>query len=259
MALARWGASVAADVCRRGAWQAIALSVGMPTLHIEIERVLRLAGGGPMSAQAIAGAVASAGRYRKRDGSSVEAEQIHARVSKHPDRFERTREGIRLREGDATLDEPLVEHAGDAAAPWYWEGYVQAGVARFLVAAGWTIESAADTASRQRGIDLVATKGGRRLAVEVKGYPGTVYARGERAGQPKPTAPTTQARHWFAQALLTAVLVGGSEDGAKAALAFPDMPRFRDLIARSEWALRRLGVRVFLVSEGGDVEELFGS
>ena len=211
-----------------------------------------------MSARAIARAVAAAGRYRKRDRSPVEPEQIHARVSKHPERFERTRDGIRLREAGPHV-EPVVEFTGDDDLPWYWEGNVQASVARVLVAAGWTIESAADTASRQRGIDLVARKGGRRLAVEVKGYPGTVYARGERAGQPKPTAPTTQARHWFAQALLTAVLVGGSEDRVDVAVAFPNMPRFRELIARSDWALRRLGVRVFLVSEGGEVEELFGS
>jgi hypothetical protein len=39
-------------------------------------------------------------------------------------------------------------------------------------------------------------------------------------------------------------------------LAFPDMPRFRDLIARTEWALRRLGIRVLLVDESGRVEEL---
>src|SRR5207248_1105760 len=141
---------------------------------------------------------------------------------------------------------PSIEHPGDPSAPWYWEGNVQATVARFLAAGGWTIESVADTASRQRGIDLVATKGDRRLAVEVKGYPGTVYARGERAGQPKPTAPTTQARHWYAQALLTAVLTGDLDDPAEIALAFPDMPRFRELIGRSEWAIRRLGVRVFL-------------
>jgi hypothetical protein len=181
--------------------------VARPTLHIEIERVLRRNGGGPMSAHAIAVAVTSAGRYSKRDRSPVVADQIHARVSKHPERFERTPDGIRLGDARATIDETPVEPAGDPAAPWYWEGNVQASVARFLVAAGWTIESAADTASRQRGIDLLATKEGRRLGVEVKGYPGTVYARGARAGQPKPTAPTTQARHWFAQALLTAVLV----------------------------------------------------
>lgn len=69
----------------------------------------------------------------------------------------------------------------------------------------------------------------------MKGYPGTVYARGERAGQPKLTAPTTQARHRFAQALLTAVLVGGSEERAEVAIA------------------------LLLVGEGGEVEELLGS
>jgi hypothetical protein len=52
--------------------------------------------------------------------------------------------------------------------------------------------------------------------------------------------------------------VGGSEE-REVAIAFPDMPRFRDLITRSEWALRRLGVRVFLVGEGDEVEELLGS
>jgi hypothetical protein len=63
-------------------------------LHYEIERVLRLNDGGPMSAPAIARAVDVAARYRKRDGSSVAPEQIHARVSKHPERFERTPAGF---------------------------------------------------------------------------------------------------------------------------------------------------------------------
>ena len=232
----------------------------MSTLHDEIERVLRLNGGGPMSASAIAHAVDAAALYRKRDGSSsVTPEQIHARVSKHAERFERTPEGIQLRDELPASDAPLHESGGDPDAPWYWEGNVQATVARFLISEGWVIESVADTASRQRGIDLIATKRTRRLAIEVKGYPGTVYARGERAGQPKPTAPTTQARHWFAQALLTAILTGGMTERTEVAVAFPDMPRFRELIARSDWALERLGIRVFLAAESGHVEELPGS
>jgi hypothetical protein len=233
--------------------------VSRTNLHDEIERVLRLNGGGPMSAGAIARAVDVAARYRKRDGSSIAPEQIHARVSKHPERFDRTPAGIQLRDPSGNTPASSIAYPGDPSAPWYWEGNVQAIVARFLAAEGWTIESVADTASRQRGIDLLATKGDRRLAVEVKGYPGTVYARGERAGQPKPTAPTTQARHWYAQALLTAVLTGGSDDPAEIGLAFPDMPRFRELIGRSEWALRRLDLRVFLANESGHVEELPGS
>jgi len=212
-----------------------------------------------MSAPVIACAVDAAARYRTRDGSPVAPQQIHARVSHHPETFERTREGICLRTAAPRAKAVLTEHVGDPARPWYWEGNVQASLARFLLAEGWTIESAADTTSQQRGIDLIATKETRRLAVEVKGYPETVYARGERAGQPKPTAPTNQARHWFAQALFTAVLTGSSDQGAELALAFPDVPRFQKLIARSEWALRRLAIFVFLVDETGHVEELPGS
>lgn len=115
----------------------------------------------------------------------------------------------------------------DPHLPWYREGNVQARVAHFMIAEGWTIVSAADTATRQRGIDLVASRGAKRLAVEVKGFPGTVYARGERAGQPKPTAPTLQAKHWLAEALLAALLVRGNNAYDEVAIAFPNMPRYR--------------------------------
>jgi hypothetical protein len=140
--------------------------------------------------------------------------------------------------------------------PWYWEGNVQARVARFLISDGWTIVAAADTTSRQRGIDLIATKGTQRLAVEVKGFPGKVYARGERAGQPKPTAPTLQARHWLAEALLSALLAGGTRDYTQVAIAFPNMPRYRDLIAKIQYAIERLGLRVLLTDEDGQITDL---
>lgn len=149
-----------------------------------------------------------------------------------------------------------IDLCEDPNLPWYWEGNVQAQVARFLIADGWTIVTAANTASRQRGVDLVATKGERRLGVEVKGFPGTVYARGERAGQPKPTAPNLQARHWLAEALLSALLLGGSSDHTDIALAFPDVPRYRELIGRIEYAIERLKLRVFLAAETGNVREL---
>jgi hypothetical protein len=149
---------------------------------------------------------------------------------------------------------PLVELPHEPSRPWYWEGNVQTSLARHLQSDGWTIERSADTSSQEPGIDLVATKEKRILAIEVKGYPGTVYARGPRAGQPKPTPPTLQARHWYADALLKAVLTGTSRQEAELALAFPDFPRYRRLIARSDWALRRLGIRVFFVDENDNVE-----
>lgn len=125
-----------------------------------------------------------------------------------------------------------------------------------MIAEGWTIVSAANTATRQRGIDLVATKSTHRLAVEVKGYPGTVYARGEKAGQPKPTAPTLQAKHWLAEAILTALLAGGTNDYTEVAIAFPNMPRYRDLIDKIRYAIDGLRLKVLFVEEGGQVIEL---
>lgn len=149
-----------------------------------------------------------------------------------------------------------ISIAENSELPWYWEGNVQARVAKFLIAEDWMIVSAANTATRQRGIDLVATRKTQRLAVEVKGYPGTVYARGEKAGQPKPTAPTLQAKHWLAKAMLAAVLAGGSNEYTTIVIAFPDMPRYRDLVARIRYALDKLELRVLFVAEGGQVSEL---
>lgn len=51
---------------------------------------------------------------------------------------------------------------------------------------GWEVREAADTESKAPGIDLLATKDGRWLAVEVKGYPSTTDDHGPKRGQPKP-------------------------------------------------------------------------
>lgn len=137
---------------------------------------------------------------------------------------------------------------------WFWEGNIQAALADHLQREGWTIKSQADTASREAGIDLTAERDSQRLAVEVKGFPSTVYARGERAGQPKPTQPANQARQWFSHALLSVMLMRHKQPAAAIALAFPDYPTYRSLIDRTERSLSMLGVGVFLVRDGGAVE-----
>lgn len=113
--------------------------------------------------------------------------------------------------------------------------------------------ASADTAAREVGIDLVLQRGEDRLNVEVKGWPSTVYARGDRAGQTKPTQPTVQARHWFAGALLSAVLIRDALPEQRVALAFPDIARYRDLLARSARSLHDLRVEVLLVGDDGAV------
>ena len=91
-----------------------------------------------------------------------------------------------------------AEFGADAAFGWNWEGNVQAAIARWLVSQGWSITQASNTAIKQQGIDLIAEKDSQRLLIEVKGFPGTTYAHGPKRGQPKPTQPTLQAKHWCA-------------------------------------------------------------
>jgi hypothetical protein len=134
-----------------------------------------------------------------------------------------------------------------------WEGNVQAAVVRHLVAEGWSVVSVADTASQQRGVDVVVERAGCQMLVEVKGWPSTTYVRGARAGQPKPTAPSVQAKHWFAEVLLAVLRLRERHPDCSVALALPDMPRYRTLLGEVRAALTQLGIAVLLVQGGGAV------
>jgi hypothetical protein len=142
--------------------------------------------------------------------------------------------------------------AASTADEWTWEGNVQSRVATHLAKTGWSIIAVANTAQRERGVDIIAERDGRRMLVEVKGWPSTTYARGERAGQPKPTPPTLQATHWFAE-LLTSLIRRGAEPGSRLAMGLPDMPRYRSLLGEADWALERLDITVYLVTADGAV------
>lgn len=138
---------------------------------------------------------------------------------------------------------------------WFWEGNVQQAMTRYLRAQGWTVEHSTDTARGEHGPDIVARRHGELLLVEVKGYPSVRYVKGTKAGLPKPTKPTLQAKHWFAEALTSTILRRSHNSEAQFALAFPDLARYRTLIEESGWALRRPEISVYLVGEDGAVEK----
>lgn len=75
-----------------------------------------------------------------------------------------------------------------------------------------------------------------------------------KAGQPKRTTPGTQARHWLAEALLTALLRSSNDDHSQVAIAFPRFDVYTKLLGRIEASLRQLGLMVLLVDESGSVE-----
>jgi len=128
--------------------------------------------------------------------------------------------------------------------PWFWEGNVQQVVVEYLRKVDYRIVRFADTATRQPGRDIEAESKIGPLWVTVKGYPeGTVRTR-----------PSTQAGHWFKQALFDIVAWRGEDQAVELALAIPDFPRYRDLATRVAWLQPVARFTFIWVMEDGTVE-----
>lgn len=138
---------------------------------------------------------------------------------------------------------------------WFWEGNVQTRIVQHLEQQGWTVEHMADTASNARGDDIRARRDGDVLRVEVKGWPSEDYANPSRASEKKRTRPSTQAGHWYSQALLRVIRDLGKHPNDLTAIGVPDWQRFRRLLDDTQAPLEYLGVGVFFVPEEGPVEE----
>jgi hypothetical protein len=134
--------------------------------------------------------------------------------------------------------------AAHTERPWHWEGNVQSDVVAYLVRLGCTIERVADTAAREAGKDVVARRDGRPLWVSVKGYP-TGTAR---------TSPSTQARHWFKDAMFDIIDWRGQDAAVGLALALPDFATYRGLAQRVAWLQPIARFTILWVQEDGTVE-----
>lgn len=129
------------------------------------------------------------------------------------------------------------------------ENDVVKSVAAYLTQQGWNIQNICST--NQHGVDILAEKQGKTLAVEAKG--GTSATKGtKRYGKP---FTGNQKRTHVAVALLTATQVV-SEGTYAAAIAFPDDHEHSRLIEKILPALRTLKIRIFVVAENGKAHEL---
>lgn len=128
-----------------------------------------------------------------------------------------------------------------ADRPWYWEGNVQHRIVEHLRSEGWSIEQAANTASRESGTDVVAHHSdGRRLWISVKGYP-------EKSQH-------VQARHWFGGALVDLIRYRTQDSEVELAIGLPDgYSTYLNLVPRVAWAVQRLPCRIYWVAESGAV------
>lgn len=80
----------------------------------------------------------------------------------------------------------------DVTADWFWEGNVVEAIARLLADEGWTNVGKADTHSKERGVDIQATRSGRTLLVEARGYPAKTYRDPAVLGRSSPPTRLTK-------------------------------------------------------------------
>lgn len=143
---------------------------------------------------------------------------------------------------EPTADYEILEEQA-AARPWHWEGNVVAVVKQWLEERGATVLSVADTASRERGADILARlPGGEVLRVEAKGHPG-----------PEKNA-TQMARHYFSGLLTEAVILRGRDPARRLALALPRLAPYPRRAMEVRWLLRHMALVVLWVDEDGKVE-----
>jgi hypothetical protein len=125
--------------------------------------------------------------------------------------------------------------------PWYWEGNVQAKIVEFLIANGCAVKSAANTASKEQGKDIVAqTADKQTLWISVKGFP--------------QKSRYVQARHWFAGALHDLARYRDEDAGALLAMGLPGgFKTYEALLKRNASVRKFLGYTVYWVAEDGAV------
>lgn len=158
--------------------------------------------------------------------------------------------GARTVSGSRESSRGPQEVAG-SSEEWHTEASVQAALVTALAAGGWRILSVANTATKQHGIDVIASRGAQTVGVEVKGYPSRAYADPARANAAKRTSPSTQAGHWYAQAVLAAMRLRGKEPTWRSAIALPAFPRYRDLHAETAGSLAAAQIEVWWVDQTG--------
>lgn len=134
---------------------------------------------------------------------------------------------------------------------WHTEANIQASLVTALAADGWRILSVANTSTKEHGVDVIGTRDGQTFGVEVKGFPSRDYADPARAGEIKRTQPSTQASHWYAQAVLAAMRLRHKEPTWRSVIALPDFPRYRALYVETATSLDAAQIEIWWVDQTG--------
>lgn len=140
----------------------------------------------------------------------------------------------------------------DDAEQWHTEAGVQQRLIAHLVAEGWQISSVAGAQRREGTSDVVATRAGETVAIEVEGYPGRRPGDSPRAGERRPQ-PNVQAEHWFAHATLQSMRTRSRRPEAHAIIVLPDYPVYRALQDEIADSLTTCAIEIWWVTAEGQV------
>jgi len=138
---------------------------------------------------------------------------------------------------------PKTSYDSPSSGLWFWEGNVQSQVVNYLSSLNFQIRSVADTVSHQQGIDIIAEKEGKQLWVSAKGFP---------KGTEK-THPSTEAGHWFKEAIFDIIEYREQNETVLLAVALPDYPRYHSLAEKISWLKPAANFIYFWVRENGEV------
>ncbi len=136
---------------------------------------------------------------------------------------------------------------------WFEETNIARKIKEWLEKKGWNIKKFNER-KEQRGPDIEAEKDEKKIIIEVKGYPSERYVRGKRKGQKKPTPPRLQAKHWFADALLTAIKRKCEKPDSIIAIGLPKKDYYEELTKEVKGLLCKcLDLTFILVDENGEI------
>ncbi len=135
---------------------------------------------------------------------------------------------------------------------WFEETNVSRKIRDFLVQNGYEITKFCED-KRERGHDIEATKERQKIIIEVKGYPSDKYVRGPDKGNKKRTHPNSQAKHWFGEALLSLLMAKSENPDCKIVMGLPGFKKYRELLDKVEFVIKKLDMGYILVDEKGDV------
>lgn len=144
---------------------------------------------------------------------------------------------------------------------WFYEGNISRVLVEYLKSQSYECEKDNSDNIHAHGADIIVSKDGMKEIIEVKGYPSDKYVSGDKQGQKKPTKPSLQATHWFADCMKSTIFnyikYKKDEYNIQLAMCFPDdnEKKYRELInkIRPFFSDYNIGIKVYFVDKEGKV------